>query len=179
MQYFKFFTGGVIFTVLFIVFMAFVIFPGDYHISQSIEITAPQAKVYNTIADLSTWNKWVYSKEELKDAKYSVSDQKTGEGGYVLIVYAENYELKMITVQATPYKEIKLTALVNKGEQESNIEFNVESIDNSHTKVTWQQSGSFGWSIVNRLTAGLLDFKGKTEEVYKDKLTLLKNICED
>ena len=163
MQYFKFFTGGVIFTVLLIVFVAFVIFPGDYHINQSIEIAAPQTKVYNTIADLSTWNKWVYSKEELEDAKYSVSDQNTGEGAYVQIIYTENYELRMVIVEATPYKEIKLSALVNKGEQESDIEFDVESIDATHSKVTWQHKGSFGWSIVNRLTAGLLDFKGNRQ----------------
>lgn len=179
MQFFKYFVGGVVFTALILSFISLVLLPGDYHITQSIEIAESKKEVYNVVDDLSTWEAWVFDDEASKEGEIIISEQKRSEGANIIMSYSESYQLKMIITETKPYNTIKLIAIMNNGEQESHIEFIFEEINSIQTKVTWKHSGSLGWNVINRLTSSLLNFEGKTAEVYKQKLMKLKNICEE
>lgn len=80
----KFLKGLLI--VLLVLFAAYTIWmftlPAKYTMERSIVINAPTSQVYNTVDDLTTWDKWSYWQITDPEISLEYSDPSSGEGAW-------------------------------------------------------------------------------------------------
>lgn len=179
MQVFKFFAGGVLFTFSILAFLAWVILPNEFEITQQVEIDLPPAKTFAIISDLQTWESWVFDKQVEKAPAANYSTIRAGEGATVVWIYPEGNQVEISIVETKPVEEVKFVFKTPGETDQTDILVTLKRNDEGGTLLIWRHAGEYGWGIAARISASMLDFEGKTAEIYSAQLTRLKSYAEN
>jgi|GEM_PF-4700801 len=179
MQVFKFFAGGVLFTFGILAFLAWVVLPGEFEITEQVEIDQPPSKTFAIINDLQTWEAWVFDKQVEKAPETNYSTIRAGEGATVIWTYPEGNRVEISIVETMPTEKIVFIFKTPGETDQTEILVTLKSNDQGGTLLTWQHAGEYGWGIAARISASMLDFEGTTAEIYSAQLARLKTYVEN
>jgi effector-binding domain-containing protein len=130
--------------------------PNSFKVSRSKIIKAPQSVIYNNIIDFKNWEAWSAWVENDPEMTLTLGDNSEGIGG--------SYSWKdksgmgtMETIDAIPNTFISQEMQVA-DYPKSDVNWTLEPIDNSSTKVTWEITGKnlpFGFKMASVLMGGM------------------------
>jgi uncharacterized protein YndB with AHSA1/START domain len=176
MQNLRYFSIGVLVTLLLLGAFALLVLPGGYHVEQSVYIQASPQTVFEQIDQLRNWKNWALSEDAEPGYQFAFEGAAAGEGA----IYTWQGDVssgRLEIIRSVPYQEIEMTALMQGGKFSATITFLLNK-QAEGVQVQWIEKGDFGWHLMTRFTASLLDFEGRMGENYQQGLQKLKEICE-
>ncbi len=174
MKILRFFSLGVLFTLVALLLFSWLVLPSAYTVDVSVPVEASKQDVYEQINTLQNWQNWALPSMENNGNNYT--GPVSGEGAVFEWKDAES-EGRLEIVETTPYQEVQLRTLTSGGQFESEITFYLHE-ENGVTLVKWQEEGDYGWNPLTRLTASMLGFQEKISENYQQSLQRLKDYLE-
>ena len=116
-----------------------------FNITRSIQINAPQQKVFDTVADYGTWTSWSPWLCAEPDAKVTVSDDSNSVGsGYSwdgeVVGAGELEHLKLVGCERIE-DEIRL---LKPWKSTSQVSFDVKQVVDG-SELVWSMAGSLPW----------------------------------
>jgi len=175
MQILRFFTLGALVSVVILALIGFLILPDEYDIEVAVPMQAEAETIYEELVHLKGWQEWAFIINE-PGMKTEYLGAETGVGA-IYTWQGEGTDGRLEIVETQPYQTVKLKALMQEGQFESEIMLRIAKTENG-SLVSWEEHGSFGWNILTRFTASLLDFEGRMATNYENGLQLLKEQVE-
>jgi len=133
--------GLVILLVLVFVVLSF-LGPKDYEVERSKEINASAAEVYNQVVNFKNWESWSAWREMDPTATYTIVGEDGKVGTKQIWKGPESGEGSLTILEALPNEIVSHKLLFTKPQEaEARIKFTIESIDSTHSKLTWGMTG--------------------------------------
>ncbi|MEZ5014096.1 MAG: SRPBCC family protein [Chitinophagales bacterium] len=157
--------------------LAGIFIPSKYKISKRIDIAADSRDVYQQIDDLETWGTWsAWNPHNDPHITITFGDKRNGKGAKLFWKGKKMGRGDMEIKDTTPYKEIQIACIFNKGLFKMDFTFFIEPADKNTTSVIWQVSGRTRRGGFAKILGQLLPrWMGKDMET---SLIALKHYCE-
>lgn len=145
--------------------------PDEWKVEESVVVDAAPAAVYDTVADLKTWNEWtMWGTERDPTLENTYEGAEKGEGAVWTWSGEEMGKGRLEYTEAVPNEKLEYELEFVDMDSSSHGTITFEKVDEG-TKVTWTDGGSMGF--VGRLMIPMIE-----ESIAKEFRSSLDNLDE-